>query len=120
MSQQAFSEARNKLTVAAFSMLFYMTATIAYDGYYDTYRGYRVLAIDGSKIALPDIDLLGRIYGKMGPSLTSPTAQGSICYDVLNKVIVDALIEPLTTDERTLAWRHIEPSKEAKPAWTSA
>ena len=108
MTQQAFSEARQKVKSAAFSMLFYMTARIAYDGYFDTYWGYRVLAIDGSKIALPDIWLLGEIYGKMGADASSPTAQASICYDVLNNVVVDAQIEPLSTDERTLALRHIK------------
>jgi hypothetical protein len=107
MTQQAFSEARNKLKVSAFSELFYMTAGLAYEGYYDTYRGYRLLAIDGSKIALPDIELLGRIYGAMGADSSSPTAQASICYDVLNKVIADAQIAPLTTSERTLALSHI-------------
>lgn len=107
MTQQAFSDARIKIKVSAFTNLFYMTAGLAYEGHYDTYRGYRVLAIDGSKIALPDIDLLGRLYGTMGSDSSSPTAQASICYDVLNKVIVDALIEPLATDERTLALSHI-------------
>lgn len=114
MTQQAFSEARNKIKVSAFSTLFYMTAELAYDGYYDTYMGYRILAIDGSKIALPDIDLLGKIYGMMGSNSSSPTAQASICYDVLNKVIVDALIEPLDTDERTLALSHIENLSKSK------
>lgn len=50
----------------------------------------------------------------MGPDNSSPTAQGSICYDVLNKVIVDALIEPLATDERTLALRHIANLEKSK------
>jgi hypothetical protein len=108
MTQQAFSEARNKLKASALSHLFYMTARLPYNGYYDTYRGYRVLAIDGSKMALPDIELLGEIYGVMGADRSSPTAQASICYDVLNKIIVDGQIAPLTTDERTLALRHIK------------
>lgn len=107
MTQQAFSEARLKVKDYAFSTLFYATAKLPYTGYYETWRGYRVLAIDGSKIALPDIDLLGRIYGTMGADSSSPTAQASICYDVLNKVVVDALIKPLTSDERTLALQHI-------------
>ena len=107
MTQQAFSEARLKVKDTAFSELFYMTAGLAYKGYYDTWMGYRVLAIDGSKFALPDVDLLGQIYGTMGADSSSPTAQVSICYDVLNKVVVDALIEPLSKDERTLAIEHI-------------
>ena len=114
MTQQAFSEARNKLKVSAFTSLFYMTAKIAYDGYYDTYRGYRVNAIDGSKNALPGIDLLGRIYGTMGADSSSPTAQSSICYDVLNKVVVDAQIAPLSIDERTLALRHIKNMEKSR------
>ena len=107
MTQQAYSEARSKVKVSAFTDLFYMTADLAYDGYYETYRGYRVSGLDGSKLALPDVEELSEIYGTMGANSTSPTAQGSIYYDVLNKVIVDALIEPLETDERRLALRHI-------------
>jgi hypothetical protein len=108
MTQQAFSEARVKVKDTAFSKLFYAMAAAPYDGYYDTWMGYRVLAIDGSKLALPDIENLGRIYGTMGADSSSPTAQGSICYDVLNKVVVDAQIEPLKKDERALALEHIK------------
>jgi hypothetical protein len=108
MTQQAFSEARLKVKDTAFSKLFYAMAALPYDGYYDTWMGYRVLAIDGSKLALPDIELLGQIYGTMGADSSSPTAQASICYDVLNKVVVDALIEPLKMDERSLALEHIK------------
>jgi hypothetical protein len=107
MTQQAFSNARNKIKSSAFSHLFYNTVNIAYQGYYETYKGYRVLAIDGSKFALPDVFTLRQIYGAMGPNLSSPTAQASICYDILNKVIVDALIKPLKADERALAIEHI-------------
>jgi hypothetical protein len=108
MTQQAFSTARMKIKDSAFSELFYTTARLPYTGYYETWRGYRVSAIDGSKLALPDIDLLGSIYGTMGSDSSSPTAQASIHYDVLNKVIMDALVEPLSVDERNLACQHIK------------
>jgi hypothetical protein len=108
MTQQAFSEARLKVKDTAFSTLFYSTVESAYEGTYKTWSGYRVLAVDGSKIALPDIELLGRIYGTMGADSSSPTAQASICYDVQNRYVVDALIEPLATDERTLALEHVK------------
>ena len=107
MSQQGVSDARYKIKDSAFSDLFYQTAALNYHGYYETWNGYRLLAIDGSKIALPDIALLGRYYGTMGADSSSPTAQASICYDVLNRFVVDALIEPLAIDERTLALEHI-------------
>ena len=108
MTQQAFSEARLKIKDSAFSRLFYATVECAYEGHYDTWNGYRVLTIDGSKIALPDIELLGQIYGTMGADSSSPTAQASVCYDVLNRYVVDALIEPLSKDERTLALEHVK------------
>jgi len=108
MTQQAFSEARLKIKDTALSMLYYGIIPTMYESQCDTWNGYRVLAIDGSKIALPDVDLLGRIYGTMGADSSSPTAQASICYDILNKVVVDALIEPLAVDERTMALRHIK------------
>ncbi len=114
MTQQAFSAARDKLKADAFTALFYMTANESYSDTYDTYMGYRVLAIDGTKIALPNVGLLGRIYGTMGSDNSSPAAQASICYDVLNKVVVDALIEPLASDERTLALKHIANLEKSK------
>lgn len=107
MTQQAFSEARHKIKDSAFSTLFYGTVRCSYESPYKTWNGYRILAIDGSKLALPNIGLLGQIYGTMGADSSSPTAQASICYDVLNKIVVDALIEPLKKDERTLALEHL-------------
>jgi hypothetical protein len=66
-----------------------------------------VLAIDGSTISLPmDMSLL-RYYGGCGAGASSPSARGSIMYDVLNDIVVDAHIERLSVDERTLAERHL-------------
>lgn len=78
MTQQAFSEARLKIKDTAFSGLFYMTAALAYKGYYETWYGYRILAIDGSKLALPDVDLLGSIYGTLGSQFI--VAHGSVIH----------------------------------------
>nr|WP_279387149.1 transposase [Paenibacillus pinisoli] len=38
-------------------------------------------------------------------------AQGSIAYDVLNDIVMDALLAPLSTDKSTLANRHLENCK---------
>ena len=46
-------------------------------------------------------------FGTSGAGNTSPTAQGSILYDVLNDIVMDAQIEPMSTDERALARLHI-------------
>jgi hypothetical protein len=47
-------------------------------------------------------------FGGTGPGASSPTAEASIAYDMLNNVIVDAEIEPLSVSEQELAARHIE------------
>lgn len=114
MTQQSFSEARQKIKWNAFWELFHMTANLAYEGYFEQWHGYRILAIDGSKIQLPSDEALRSFYGTVGAGNTSVTAQGSILYDVYNKVVVDALIEPIATDERTLALSHIRTLSQLK------
>jgi hypothetical protein len=107
MKQQSFSEARAKINVEAFVILFKVVANAMAERCFETWHGFLVYAIDGSKIALPsDLKLLLH-FGTVGRGGTSPTAQGSIVYDVLNDIVLDAAIEPIATDERTLAKAHI-------------
>ena len=108
MKQQSFSEARYKIKVDAFIRLFLLTVTAMLPECRDTWHNYRVFAIDGSKIALPDDKRLMSYFGGLGRGAKSPSAQGSICYDVLNDIVVDADIVPLECDERTLALAHID------------
>jgi hypothetical protein len=103
MSQQAFSEARKKLKWEAFRELFEATVEAAYRGEIKRWRGYRLLAIDGSKINLPNDPGLREYFGTTGAGNSSPCAQGSILYDIENDLVVDARIESMGVDERTLA-----------------
>ena len=107
----AFSMARNKIRWEAFEELFHdsVECRIEYEER-RTWHGYRVSAIDGAKLALP-IDRKGKLlleYGGMGAGGKSPTAQGSMLYDIYNDLILDAKIAPLKTSERELAAQHIE------------
>lgn len=115
MKQQSLSEARAKLTVWAFQELYKLTVSTMTENCVKKWHNYRVYAIDGSKIALPSDKELLEYYGALGKNNTAPTAQGSVMYDVLNDIVADALIEPMTTDERTLAKRHIEACKDLVP-----
>ena len=115
IAQQSYSEARYKIRVEAFMELFDLTATTMLENTSNTWHGYRILAIDGSKIALPTDKELLAYYGGLGKDKTAPTAQGSVLYDVSNDIIVDALITPMTTDERTLAIRHLEKYAKIAP-----
>ena len=105
MTEQSLSTARNKIRWEAFASLSEDVSKLAYEGYYDTWNGYRVWAIDGTKIALPNVPTLRKLFGD---EKGSPMAQGSILYDVFNHTVLDAHIEPLAVDERTLAKRHLD------------
>jgi len=107
----AFSMARNRIRWQAFEELFH--DSVRWRCEYEehrTWHGYRVSAIDGTKLALP-IDRKGKLlleYGGMGAGGKSPTAQASMLYDIYNDLILDAGIAPLKTSERELASQHIE------------
>jgi hypothetical protein len=66
------------------------------------WHGFRLLAIDGSKINLPNDPELRKYFGSSGAGNISPCAQGSILYDIENDLVLDARIEPMESDERTL------------------
>ncbi len=115
MTQQSLSEARQKVNVWAFVTIYKLTVETMTKQLDRKWHNYRVYAIDGSKIALPAEQELREHYGALGKDHTAPTAQGSVLYDVLNDIVADALIEPMSTDERTLAFRHIEALKNIAP-----
>ena len=71
-------------------------------------RGRKIIAIDGSKIPLPNRKALLEKYGGSGRGASSPTAIASVAFDVLNDRVLDAQLEPISIDERTLAIRHME------------
>jgi hypothetical protein len=108
MSQQAFSEARQKIRWESFKDLFLTIVNLVYEYFYDTWHGYRLSAIDGSKLQLPDEEKLRRHFGRMGKNYSAATAQASALYDVMNNVLIDVQLEPLATGERDMALKHIK------------
>jgi hypothetical protein len=110
MSRQAFSEARQKLKWEACRELMDASVSDVYEYEYNTWHGYRVWAIDGSKMQLPSDRELREAFGNAGRTEggSAVTAQSSCLYDVLNDIIADAHLEPIDADERTLALRHLK------------
>lgn len=110
MEQQSFSDARQKINWEAFRYLFEEIGNFIYgqDKAWNTWHGYTVAAIDGSKTQLPGDPLLLRDFGGTGAGAKAATAQASYLYDVLNDILIDARIDTLATDERTLAKQHLE------------
>lgn len=108
MAQQSFSEARQKLRPEACRELFLNTTQCVYANAVDRWHGMVVVAVDGSKIQLPNDKQLLKTFGGIGRETDSPTAQASIAYDMFNGIVVDAEIEPLSVSEYELASRHID------------
>jgi len=110
MTQQAFSLARQKIKWEAFRELFDCSVTAHYTNYEEEiqrWNGFRIHAVDGIKLSLPNDEELREYFGTSGAGHSSPTAQGSMLCDMLNKMVIDARIEPMSTGERTLASMHI-------------
>jgi len=75
----------------------------------------RLCAIDGSQLRLPDeaniINLFGVHKGRESQK-SCPMALSSVCYDVLNKVVLDASINPPQASERELTYQHLLSAQE--------
>jgi hypothetical protein len=66
------------------------------------------MAAGSSHIALPRDAALREYYGAAGHELSAATARASLLYDIENDIIVDAIIERLAGDERSLAKEHLQ------------
>lgn len=111
-TKSAFVQYRNKIKPEA---LKYLSDNLIKEFYTDNdqsiklWNGFRLLAVDGSRVTLPETKELGRIYGKTkNQSKTAVVqARASVLYDVLNKLTIDGSLSPLSTGERTLALNHL-------------
>jgi len=110
MTQQSFSDARQKVKWEAFRELVWLGVGQFYSKQYawHTWHGRTVFAVDGSKTQLPSDPALLSAFGGTGVNADAPTAQASYLYDVLNGILADARIAPVSTPERTLAKQHLE------------
>lgn len=87
------------------------------DNEYKQYKGYRLLAIDGSRIQLPNYTANINEFGlAVNKGKTSPMATNSTAYDVLNHIAVNTYLDMYSASERTLAEKHLEKIRELTPA----
>ena len=109
ISKSAFSQSRIKLKPEAFIDL---NKTLIDEFYTDNlikkWNGFRVCAIDGSKLILPTHSKeLMKKFGTLSNGMIIPEAQISTCYDVLNEIILDAQLETLQIGELKQAVCHL-------------
>ena len=113
----AFSQARAKLDPWAFQRLNEVTVNTFYDGAeYYIWHGMRILAVDGTRLVLPNHPSVIKEFGQQqfGPNADSPRslAIGSILYDVLNQITIDAQLAPYASSERDLLMQHLGKVKQ--------
>ena len=101
-SPQAFSKARYKIKPGAFYKAMRLTAWAAtVNRVLKTFHGYRVCAVDGTSLLLPDSRENREVFGACGnASKTYASASASILYDVLNDIVLDAVIGKQFASER--------------------
>lgn len=108
----AFSKARKKFSYTAFKSLNESLITDFYNSNaVKRWKGFRVLAVDGSVAALPMNQALYNYFGKTRSNTCYPSARLSQLYDVVNKLSVDVQVAPFSSGERSLAQQHIESAR---------
>ena len=112
LTKSAFVQARKKIRPEVFK---HLSNTLVREFYTDNdlsvkkWRGFRLLAVDGSTITLPITQELKAYYGEAkNQSATSIVqARSSILYDISNKYVLDGILAPLKQGERELALKHL-------------
>jgi len=89
-TKQAYSKARMKIRHEGYIELNDMLLEAYYKEAHKTYKGYRLLGIDGSQIELPEGNQLSAHFGKINKNEKMCNASWStIVYDILNKQVID-------------------------------
>ena len=117
VTASAYSQARYKLKHTAFIELNHTAVVdnLYGDGDYQRFWGFRVLAIDGSKLVLPDTAAIREEFGTVAWTNGKtadiqgerPYALASVLYDVLNRVALDATLGKAKSYEIDLAVGHL-------------
>jgi hypothetical protein len=110
VSKSALTQARAKLRPEAFSELSDVLVNEAMRTLpMRRWRGFRLLAVDGPTFLLPKEPAIVEAFGQTGE--VTPQARFSRLYDVLNRLVVAADIEPLSVGERVLAGEYLPGTK---------
>lgn len=116
-TSSAFVQKRKKINPDVFKYL----STVITENYYvesnaniKLFNGFRVLAVDGSKITLPYTEELKKAFGesKNNTNTAIVQARSSVLYDVLNHITLDSVLENLKIGERVLALKHANQWRE--------
>lgn len=110
-TKSAFVQKRMKINPEVFK---HLSEVIVENTYVESnptinlFEGFRLLAVDGSKVTLPFTEDLKKEFGESKNQTNTSVVQGkaSVLYDLLNRIALDSILEKLEIGERTLALRH--------------
>jgi hypothetical protein len=110
-TKSAFVQKRRKINPEVFK---YLTKVISENFYVKSNQdarylyGFRILAVDGSKLTLPFTKELREHFGATKNQHATEVVQAlsSVLYDVLNRIALDAVLENVNSSERELALKH--------------
>lgn len=117
VTKGALTQSRAKLNPWAFQRL----NEVAVEGFYNeasyyTWHEFRTLAVDGTRLMLPNHPTVLEEFGahQFGPNADSPRsmALGSMLYDVINHLTIDAQIAPYSSSEKDLLMDHLPKVKK--------
>ena len=117
VTKSAFSQARNKLSHTAFIHLNRECVSQVYrrKQHLKTWKGFRLCAVDGSAIRLPEKSALTDYFGQHGgrtSQVKCTMGMASVFYDVMNRIVIDSTLEKNKTSERHCAAKHLHHSQE--------
>ena len=114
LSKQALSKARMKLKYETFIKLNDAAIEEYYNEGHETYKGYRLLAADGTMIELPYGEAIKKEFGNLNHNDAWINCGWSVViYDVLNEMIVDAKLHKYGQSERVYLQSQLKSIKKA-------
>lgn len=121
ITKSAFVQSRKKLKAETFIELNDTLVESFYeDDDYKKWKGFRLLAIDGSCLTLPQSNEIIKDFGfaknNVNPESIIPMAKVSSFYDLLNGIIIDSQIDQYKISEFMLALAHLD--KAGKKIWS--
>ncbi len=116
-TKSAFVQARKKISPIVFK---HLSHTLIEEFYTDnecaikTWKGFRLLAVDGSRVTLPLTKELKSYFGETKNHTTTSIVQArcSVLYDLENNYVIDGELAPVSQGERAMALSHLTHCKQ--------
>lgn len=116
-TKSAFVQGRNKIYPEVYK---HLSNKLIEEFYTDNdesiklWKGFRLLAVDGSRMTLPQTKELSKEYGETKNQNSTGVTQArvSVLYDVLNKYVIDGALTSLYIGELAPAIKHLDYTKK--------